>query len=76
MIRDIGVHRAYDAEIVNAAADLRKNLADLDSALAEFLKRKRRRKGGTGASFGLQSDGDGFAGEPGERRLWVESIDM
>ena len=38
------MHRANDAQIVDALADIGKDLADLGAALAELLKRERRRK--------------------------------
>src|SRR5690348_4232773 len=42
MVRDIGVHRPNEADIIRALADLREQFADIHSALAVFLEREWR----------------------------------
>src|SRR5215471_8066184 len=74
MIRNIRVHRSHDAEIVDARADIGKNLADIDTALAELAECEWRGKCGTGTSLRLQRDWYRLAAEFGERRLWIEGI--
>src|SRR6266496_5277887 len=76
MIGNVGVHRAHDAEIVDTAAYIRENLADLDSALAVFLKFERRWKSRTGTALRLQGDRNRFACKPGKRGLRIEGVDV
>ncbi len=76
VIRDVGMHGADDAQIVDALSDIRKDFADFDTVLAVFLELKRRGERGSGAALGFQSDGNGLARELCERRLGIEGIDV
>ena len=42
--RDVGLHRADDADVVDALAEFREELADLDARLAVLLELERRRE--------------------------------
>src|SRR3954454_25224490 len=74
MVRDIGMHRPHNTEIVNTFADIRKNFADLDAALAEFAEFEWRREGGASAALRLQRDWYRLTREFGERRLRIKGI--
>ena len=77
VIGQLGLHRADDRDVVDALADLRKQLADFDAALAVFLKLERRRKRRAGLSLGANIfDGQRFAGVFGQRGFGIERIDM
>ena len=63
VVRHVGVHRADDADVVDAFGDVGKDLADFDAALAVFLKFERRGKRGAGLAFGSEVfDRQQFAG--------------
>ncbi len=77
MKRQVGVHRVDDADVIDALAELRKNLADFDAAFAELLELERRLHQGAGLTFGLEvSAGIGFAVILGQFRFVVEAIDL
>ena len=75
MVRHIGVHRANDGNVVNTPADMGKNLADFDAALAvsfEFVRRGKRR---AGFPFGFQIlHRQLFAGVFFQRRFGIEGV--
>ena len=76
MVRDIGVHRPYDAEIVDTLPDIREDFTDLDTALAELAELEWRRERGAGAALRLQRDWYRLSCEFGERGLRIEGIHM
>ena len=41
MIRNIGMHGAYDTQVIHTTPDIREDFTDLDTALAELAKLKR-----------------------------------
>ena len=55
MIRDVRVHRADDADVVDALADLGEDLADFDAGLAVLLELERRLEEPAGLAFGLEA---------------------
>jgi len=73
----VGVHRADDADVVNAAGDVRKQLADFDAALAVFLGFERRRKRRSRLAFsGAMNARQRLAGVLIQEWLGVERIDL
>ena len=77
MVRHVGVHRADDADVVDARGGMREQLAHLDAALAVALKLERRREGGAGLALGRQvGRRQRLAGELVEHRLGVKGIDV
>lgn len=76
MVGDVGVHRANHAQVVGVLGDARKQLADLDAALAVLLERKRRAKGRAGLALGREVQRNGFPVELSELGLRVERIDL
>ena len=77
MVRDVGVHGANDADVVNRVTQLGENLADLDAALATTAEGERRAEQIAGLSLGLQISGrDGMAAELLQHRLGVERVDL
>ena len=54
MVRDIGVHRANDSDLIDRFGDMREELADLDPALPMATEFERRTEGRAGFSLGAQ----------------------
>src|SRR5260370_3261846 len=77
MVGAVGVHGADHGDIVDALAEVRKNLADLDAALSEFLELERRLQQVAGLTLGLEiGRGHGLAVVLGEHRLGVEGVHL
>src|ERR1035438_7116318 len=74
VIRDLAHHGAYYADIVNALADLREDLAHRYTALALRDEFERRWESGAGPPLGLHVQGNGLAGVFCEHGLRVECI--
>ena len=55
VIGHVGVQGADYRDVVDARGDVREELADLDAALAVFLKREGRAKGRAGLALGRES---------------------
>ncbi len=53
MIWHIGMHRAYDTDVVNTFGHLRKNLADWNSGFSRLLELERRFEKPSGTPLGL-----------------------
>ncbi len=77
VIGHVGVHRANDADVVDAAGGVREQVAHLDTGLAVSLKLERRGEGGAGLAFGAEVGArQQFAGVFRQRRLGIERIDV
>jgi len=72
VIGDIAAHRANNAKIIHLLPDVRENLADLDTALAELLKLEGGGKRRASAPLCLQRNRNGFTAVAGERRLRIK----
>jgi len=78
VIRDVGVHRVDDAEIVREAARFRVQLADRQTGFATFHKLERRWPQPARAIFRFQFSGARrpLARMRRERRLKIERVDL
>ena len=77
VVRDVGVHGADEADVVGAAADVRKQLAHLHAALAVLLERERRLEQAPGLPFGRDVPaGQRLPVVLVEHRLGVEAVDL
>ena len=77
MVRHVGVHRADDAQVIDARRDVWEDLADLDPALAVLAESVGRGEGGPGTAFGAEILArQHLAGVPVERRLGIEGVDV
>ena len=74
VVGHVRVHRADDADVVNALRRLRENLTDLDAAPAVFLELVGRAEGRAGAALGAEFVGQRFAVMLIERGLGVERV--
>ena len=77
VVRAVRVHGADDADIVDALAQIREDLADLDAALSEFFELEGRLEQVTRLALGFQIGcGHGLAVILGQHRLGVESVHL
>ena len=77
VIRDVGIHGANHAAIVNALTQFGENLADFDAALAAAMKLERRAEEAAGFAFGFEvAGGHGLAAVLLEQRFGVEGIHL
>ena len=75
MIRNIGIHRADDTNIIDALGDAREQITDLNAALAVLLKLERRLKRCAGFPFRFQVvHRQGLTVEFGKNRLGIERV--
>src|SRR5260370_37812897 len=77
MMGGVGVQGADHADIVDAPAEVRKNLADLDAAPSEFLELEGRLQQVAGLTLGLEiGRGHGLAVVLGEHGLGIEWVHL
>src|SRR5262245_4712872 len=76
MIGKVRLHRADDTEVITHLCGVRKELADLQSALTIFLEGEWRGKGGSGLAFRAEADRDGFSRPFFQRGLGIEAIEL
>jgi hypothetical protein len=75
VIGHFGFHRTHQTQLIGQCAELRKQVADFQSALAVFLKIERRRK--SCAGFALRLDifaGQWFAGVFRQIRFRIKCV--
>ena len=77
MIRDVGMHRANNTDIIDAGSDMRKEVADLDPGFAVLPELKRRHQQAACLSFRLEFRvGWTLPIVLFECRLWVERVHL
>ena len=77
VIRDVGVKRANHAHVVDALAEMREQLTDLDAALAVLFERERRLHERAGLALrGHRTAGERLPVVLREHGLGIERIDL
>src|SRR6202167_6622831 len=77
MVRDLRVHRANHADVVNRVSQLGENLTDLDAALAAAAEVERRAEQIAGLALTQQvAAGDGLATVLLQHRLGIERVHL
>jgi hypothetical protein len=77
VVRDVGVHRADEADVVGARAHVGKQLAHVHAALPVLLERERRPHERAGAAFGRdRSARQRLPVVLVEHRLRIEAVDL
>src|SRR5579862_7142563 len=77
VVRNVGVDRANEADVVGAFADVRKELADFDAALSVLLECERRLQERAGLSLSRHfAAGQRLAVVFLEHRLVIEAVDL
>ena len=77
VVRNVGVHRTDEADVVRAFADVREQLADLDAGLAVLLEREGRAHQRAGLAFGgNRAARQRLSVVLVEHRLRIEAVDL
>src|ERR1700683_3451875 len=77
MVRDLRVHRANDADIVNRLSQLGEDLTDLDAAFAAAAEGEWRAEQIAGLALSLQvAAGDGLAAVLLQHRLGIKRVHL
>jgi len=76
MVGKVGLHRADHTEVIRHRCGVRKELTYLQPALAIFLEREWRWKGGSGLAFSAEVDRDWFSCPFFQQGLGIEAIEL